>query len=132
MAGGDILKRKDGTDPAHMPSAHRRYAEWSPERFARWAASIGPNSESLILAVLAGRPHPEQGFRSCLGILKLFRGVAKERAEAVSAHALSIGALNSRSVASILATGIDRSTHPAGTEIAVLTHGNLRGSGYFH
>ena len=124
--------RRHGTDPAHMPSAHRRYAEWSPERFARWAASIGPNSESLILAVLAGRPHPEQGFRSCLGILKLFRGVPKERAEAVAAHALSIGALNSRSVASILTTRIDRSTHPGGEEIAVLSHGNIRGSGYFH
>ena len=92
------------------------------------------------MKVLAGRPHPEQGFRSCLGILKLFRGVAKERAEAVSAHALSIGALNSRSVASIprqsscfaLATRIDRSTHQGGEEIAVITHGNIRGSGYFH
>ena len=85
-----------------------------------------------IMKVLAGRPHPEQGFRSCLGILKLFRGVAKERAEAVAAHALSIGALNSRSIASILTIRIDRSTHPGSDEIAVLSHGNIRGSGYFH
>ena len=58
-----------------MPSAHRRYAEWTPERFRRWAGKIGPNTEALIVAVLAHRPHPEQGFRTCLGILRLYRGI---------------------------------------------------------
>ena len=55
---------RHGTLPDHMPSAHRRYAEWSAERFARQARDIGPNTEALILAVLARRPHPEQGFRT--------------------------------------------------------------------
>ena len=59
--------RKHGTEPEHMPSAHRRYAEWTPDRFRRWAGKIGPNTEGLISAVLASRPHPEQGFRTCLG-----------------------------------------------------------------
>ncbi len=54
--------RKHGTDPDHMPSSHRRYAEWTPDRFRRWAGKIGPNTEGLISAVLASRPHPEQGF----------------------------------------------------------------------
>jgi transposase len=66
---------RHGTDPDHMPSAHRRYAEWNPERFARQARGIGPHTEALILAVLARRPHPEQGFRTCIGILRLFRGL---------------------------------------------------------
>src|SRR3954449_692611 len=63
---------RHGTLPGHMPSAHRLYAEWSPERFERQARSVGPNTEALIVAVLAQRPHPEQGFRTCLGILRLF------------------------------------------------------------
>ena len=124
--------RKHGTDTDHMPSSHRRYAEWSPERFRRWAADIGPNCESLIVAVLAARPHPEQGFRTCLGILRLYRSVSTERAEAVSAHALSIGAFNSRSVASILETGIERATHKSDEQSPILTHGNIRGARYFH
>ena len=69
------MGRKHGTTPAHMPSSHRRYAEWTPERFRRWAGKIGPNTESLIGAVLASRPHPEQGFRTCLGILRSYRGL---------------------------------------------------------
>src|SRR5215211_3644508 len=64
--------RRHGTDPDHMPSAHRRYAEWTPDRFRRWGRSIGPSTEGLVLAILANRPHPEQGFRTCLGVLRLF------------------------------------------------------------
>src|SRR5271154_2258726 len=69
------MGRKHGTDPDHMPSSHRRYAEWTPDRFRHWAGKIGPNTESLIGAVLASRPHPEQGFRTCLGILRSYRGL---------------------------------------------------------
>ena len=85
--------RRHGTDPDHMPSSHRRYAEWTPERFRRWGRSIGPETEGLVIAVLSYRPHPEQGFRTCLGILRLFRGLDPARAEAVSARAVAIGAL---------------------------------------
>ncbi len=95
--------RKHGTDPEHMPSSHRRYAEWSPERFRRWAAKIGPNTEGLISAVLASRPHPEEGFRTCLGILRSYRGLDAERLEAVSARAVELGVLNYKGVAALLA-----------------------------
>jgi transposase len=128
---------RHGTDPDHMPSAHRRYAEWSPERFRRWANSIGPNTEGLVTAVLANRPHPEQGFRSCLGILRLYRGIETARAESVSARALDIGALNYRSVASILANNLDK-TAPRKPETKkhqtedLFDHPNIRGSRYFH
>jgi hypothetical protein len=76
---------RHGTNPDHMPSSHRRYAEWTPERFRRWAASVGPQTEALIAAILANRPHPEQGFRTCLGVLRLFREIDHARAEMVSA-----------------------------------------------
>jgi transposase len=123
--------RRHGTDPEHMPSAHRRYAAWSPARFQRWARSIGPNTEALVIAVLANRPHPEQGFRTCLGVLRLFRGIDPARVEAVAARALVIGALTYKSVASILQNNLDR-TQPAAEISTVIEHQNLRGPGYSH
>jgi transposase len=123
---------KHGTDPEHMPSAHRRYAEWSPERFRRWASNIGPNTEGLVIAVLANRPHPEQGFRTCLGILRLYRGITAARAEAVSARAIEIGALNYRSIASIIANNLDRTSAPSQGQPTLFDHPNIRGPHYFH
>jgi transposase len=131
--------RRHGTDPEHMPSAHRRYAEWSPERFRQWGGKIGPNTEGLIVAVLAHRPHPEQGFRTCLGILRLYRGLDAARAESVSVRALEIGALNYRSVASIIANNLDKAAGrqrpkaaDAQTGVSLFDHQNIRGPGYFH
>src|SRR4051794_13828154 len=123
--------RRHGTDPDHMPSSHRRYADWTPDRFRRWAASVGPSTGALVTAILAHRPHPEQGFRTCLGILRLFRGLEAGRAEAVSARALQIGALTCKSVASILANRSGRRSD-TGEPAAVVDHANLRGPGYFH
>ncbi|MBU6430512.1 MAG: IS21 family transposase, partial [Cyanobacteria bacterium REEB65] len=123
--------RRHGTDPDHMPSSHRRYADWTPERFRRWAASIGLSTEGLIIAILANRPHPEQGFRTCLGVLRLYRDLDAQTAEAVSGRAVQIGALTYKSIASIIANRLDRSptTKPSA---AVVDHANLRGPGYFH
>jgi transposase len=123
---------RHGTLPDHMPSAHRRYAEWNPERFRRQASAIGPNTEALVLAVLAQRPHPEQGFRTCLGILRLFRGVDAARAEAVSVRAIEIGALNYKSVASILEHRLETRTAPRAADSAPILHSNIRGSRYYH
>jgi hypothetical protein len=125
--------RRHGTDPEHMPSAHRRYAEWSPARFQRWAKTVGPATETLIIAVLANRPHPEQGFRTCLGILRLYRGVETARAERVSVAALNIGAFTYRSVASILANNIKPPSARKEVEpVSLFDHPNIRGAGYFN
>ena len=119
--------------PDHMPSAHRRYAEWTPERFRRWRASSGRTPKGSIIAVLANRPHPEQGFRTCLGVLRLFRGLDAARAEAVAARAVEIGALvlqehrlDPRQQAR------SRSVPPAAEGTPVIDHPNVRGPGYFH
>jgi transposase len=124
--------RRHGTDPDHMPSAHRRYADWTPERFRRWATSVGPQTEGLITAILAHRPHPEQGFRTCLGVLRLLRDLEPSRAEAVSARALQIGALTYKSIASILANRLAAQPARDPEPTAILEHANLRGPGYFH
>jgi transposase len=123
---------KHGTDPEHMPSAHRRYAEWTPERFRRWGAAIGPNTEGLVIAILARRPHPEQGFRTCLGVLRLFKDLDQTRAEAVAARAVAYEAFTYKSIASIIANKLDRATTAVSEPQAVMTHGNLRGAKYFH
>jgi transposase len=118
-----------GTDPTHMPSSHRRYAEWTPERFRRWGASIGPQTEGLIIAILASRPHPEQGFRTCLGILRLYRDIGHDRAEAVSARAVEIGGLNSKTIARSSPLTKAKTFHRTCRR---REHANLRGPGYFH
>ena len=123
---------RHGTDPGHMPSSHRRYADWTPDRFRRWAGKIGPNTEGLVIAVLASRPHPEQGFRTCLGILRLYRGVELARAEAVSVRALEIGALTCKSIASILAHKRDKTASNDAVQKSLFEHANLRGPGYYH
>jgi transposase len=124
--------QRHGTLPEHMPSAHRRYAEWTPERLQRQAQGIGPNTEALIIAVMARRPHPEQGFRTCLGVLRLFRGIDAARAEAVSLRAVEIGALTYASVASILKHRLDRSASPQAADGTPLLHANIRGPRYYH
>ncbi len=123
---------RHGTDPEHMPSAHRRYADWTPERFRRQARAIGPNTEGLISAILANRPHPEQGFRTCIGVLRLFRGLDPARAEAVSSRALDIGALTYKSITSILAHNLDRRPQARTADGEVIVHDNIRGPRYFH
>ena len=123
--------RKHGTDPDHMPSSHRRYAEWTPDRFRRWARSIGPETEALVTAILANRPHPEQGFRTCLGVLRLFKELDRTRAETVAARAVAIGAFTYKSIASIVANKLDRAQDTAEPQ-PVIIHANLRGSRYFH
>ena len=123
---------RHGTLPDHMPSTHRLYAEWNPERFQRQAREIGANTEALIIAVLARRPHPEQGFRTCLGILRLYRGIDAARAEAISARAVQIGALNYQSVASILEHRLESKTAPDTPDSAPILHANIRASRYYH
>ena len=124
--------RRHGTDPDHMPSSHRRYAEWTPDRFRRWAGKIGPNTEGLIAAVLANRPHPEQGFRTCLGILRSYRGLDPGRVEAVSARAVELGVLNCKGVAALLARRPDGAAAKDGGLTTLFDHANLRGPGYYH
>jgi transposase len=123
---------RHGTLPDHMPSAHRLYSEWNPERFQSQARAIGPNTEALIIAVLTRRPHPEQGFRTCLGILRLYRGIDVVRAEAISVRAVEIGALNYQSVASILEHRLETKTATRTADSAPILHANIRGSRYYH
>lgn len=115
-----------------MPESHRRYLEWTPGRIVRWAESAGPQTASLVTAVLESRPHPEQGFRSCLGIMRLSKRFGDDRLEAACTRALAVRALSYRSVESILRTGLDRQPLPeATTPVAPRQHGFVRGPDYY-
>jgi transposase len=121
------------TDAAHMPSSHRRYAEWSPSRLVRWAEQVGPASGELVKAILESRPHPEQGFRSALGIMRLSRRYGPERLEAAAKRALALHARSYRSVESILKSGLDGRPLPESTPSKKPpTHENIRGSAYYN
>jgi transposase len=128
--------RRHTTITEHMPSSHRRYAGWTHERIRRDAAANGPNAETLVEVILRGKPHPEQGFRSCIGILRLARSHGAERLEAACGRALEIGATSYSSVASILKNNLDRrepgpSSRQA-TSGPAIDHPNIRGPRYFH
>jgi transposase len=120
----------------HMPAAHRAQHEWSPSRLVRWGQTVGPKTAALVEAILSDRPHPEQGYRSCLGILRLERRYGRERLEAACARALGAGARSYRHVDSILKHGLDRqpSQEPsvAGVPRQLLLHENVRGGRYYH
>jgi transposase len=128
-----FLRGAHTTQNAHMPRPHREYAEWTPERLVRWARETGPSVAGLIATVMATRAHPQQGFRSCLGILRLSQRYGSERLEAACQRALQVGAVSYRSVRSILQVGLDRQEVPAGEPSATLpqVHENLRGSSYY-
>jgi transposase len=117
----------------HMPKAHRDYAEWTPERVIRWAAQTGKATEELVTAILSKHTHPQQGFRSCLGIITLARKFDKKRVEAACKRALAIGGMSFKSVQSILETGLDKKPLPE-TKPALqkITHTNIRGREYYH
>ena len=115
-----------------MPESHRRHLEWSPGRLVAWGEATGPATGALVTGILAGRPHPEQGFRSCLGIFRLGRRYGPERLEAACARALAVGALSYRSVDSILKTGLDGVPLPSAAPARpTRDHGNVRGPGYY-
>jgi transposase len=121
---------KPTTLAEHMPSSHRRYRDWTHERILREAATIGDDTAALAEIILRSRPHPEQGFRSCIGILGLAKRYDAERLDAACARALVLGTRSYSSVATILKNAQDRKA--ADPEQPSLFHENIRGSGYYH
>ena len=118
----------------HMPKSHQRYLQWTPSRIIKWAGKNGPNTEKLVTRILENRPHPEQGFRSVLGIVRLSKHYTPERVEKASIRALAMGACSYKSVKSILKNGLDRQPllfeQPEDTQTPA--HPNIRGRHYYY
>jgi transposase len=127
------LKGRHTTVAAHMPKAHRQYAEWTPKRLIRWAASNGVATARVVETILASRAHPQQGFRSCLGIMRLGKSYGTERLEAACRRALKIGACSYKSIESILKNELDKKPlpEPPKPSSPVPSHDNIRGPQYY-
>jgi len=127
---------KHTTISEHMPSSHRRYADWTLERILREARGLGPSVGLLCQLILEHRPHPEQGFRSCMGIVELAKSFGAVRLEAACLRALELNVRSYRPVRSILDNRLDgqpiRRPGESEDDAPVLDHPNIRGSGYYH
>jgi len=120
------------TNPEHRPRSHREYLEWTPERLVLWAEKTGENTARLVQRLMAAKPHPEQGYRSCLGIMRLARCYGEQRLEAAAARALATEAVSYQSVKSILKRGLDRlPLAPVAGVVPIGHHPNLRGASYY-
>jgi len=121
------------TKPEHMPSSHRAHAEWTPSRLIHWAEKTGPATGRLAAGILESRPHPEQGYRACLGLMRLGRHYGPARLEAASARAERLRSYSYRTVKNILASAQDRlplEDEPPAPD-PTPTHGNIRGADYY-
>jgi transposase len=119
------------TDPAHMPVAHRKHLEWTPESLRRWATEIGEATRAVVEHLLTTKPHPEQGYRSCLGLITLSRRYGAERLERACERALAIGSPARTSIDSILKQGLDLVPVIEEEEIQLPEHENVRGPAYY-
>jgi transposase len=117
------------TEKEHMPANHRWVLDWTPERFTQWASQIGPQTESLIQTILASRRHPEQAYRTCLGILKLANSFSPQLLEAACCLALDCNATSYKAVKHLLETKKD--VLEASSQPELIAHENIRGQNYY-
>ena len=118
----------------HMPKAHREHDSWNPERLISWASKTGPATAKLIKTIMDKKLHPQQGFRPCLGVMRLGKQYGEERLESACLRALALGSANYKSVESILKKNLDKQPLPnpsENSEAPVLEHDNIRGATYY-
>lgn len=125
------LRGRHSTTPAHMPLTHQKHADWSPSRLLAWAGQTGPQTTALVQAICDSRPHPEQGYRSVLGIMRLGKSVGTDRLEAAATRALAYRLTSFRAIRDILRSGHDKlPLHPPAIP-ALPLHDNIRGEEYY-
>src|SRR5579862_4513741 len=136
--GESLLNESLGrpTSEEHRPKSHRAHLEWTPSRMVHWAETIGPNTARLFERIMNDKPHPEMGYRGCLGIIRLAEKYSGPRVEAAAERALLTGACRYKSVESILKNSLDRvalENAPVSPPPPASTppHDNIRGAEYF-
>jgi transposase len=125
-------KGKHTTLSEHMPTAHQKYSQWSPEHFLNWAIDIGSATRDVIKYLLTNKAHPEQSYRACFAILSSAKRYGKERLESACKRALAIGAPRRHSILSILKNGLDK--QPLAKTVSssnIKMHGNIRGADHY-
>ena len=119
------------TQSEHMPASHKAHRDWTPQRLLDWGERIGPHVRQIVEHQLTHKPHPEMGYRSCLGLLSLARHYGNERLEAAASRAVQLRALNSRTVRNLLKQGLDQQPLPKVTAAQPACHENVRGADYY-
>jgi transposase len=114
-----------------MPPAHQKYLEWTPERLTHWAQKTGPHTARLVQALLDSRQHPEQAYRSCLGLLRLGERYGQERLEAACRRALPAGIHSYKGVKNILDAKLDQVDRDEPSAVVPDCHENIRGQAYY-
>jgi transposase len=116
----------------HMPKSHKAHLEWTPSRIIHWAETVGVATAQVVRTILESRPHPEMGYRACMGILRLGKTYSNERLEAASQRAVQLQAYSYQSLKSILKRSLDRQLAPEpATSKPGPQHENLRGPNYY-
>ncbi|MBC7926058.1 MAG: IS21 family transposase [Bryobacteraceae bacterium] len=128
------IQHKHTTIGEHRPKAHQRHMEWTPSRIAEWASTTGPSTAKVVEQIMATNRHPEQGYRSCLGIIRLGKKYGCQRVETAATRAVLLNACSYRSIRSMLESGLDLQDAPElepppATE--PIHHDNVRGAGYY-
>ena len=127
------LKGRFTTIAEHMPASHRAHRDWTPAKLIAWGERIGAACAQVVRWQMEHRPHPEQGYRACLGLQRLAREYDPERLEAACARALSIRSPSFQSINAILKSGMDRQPLPTtATQTSLPLHENVRGPDYYH
>ena len=139
------IRGKYTTDPAHRPESHRAHSEWSPERMKQWAGSIGPKTAELVSEIFKRKEHPEQAYRSVLGVIRLAKTCGEARMERASARALALDSPSYKTISSMLKHRMEN--EPVGsdpsprqtemqfesqTKLSRAPHEHVRGKGYYH
>lgn len=130
----DDRKGKYSTLAEHMPKAHREHLEWTPSRIIRWASTIGPSCAACTEQIIKNRMHPQQGYRACLGIIRLAKSYEYSRVDAACRRAMALDVCSYRSIKSILKTGKDREALPGEEDtlsVCNTHHANVRGAQYY-
>ncbi|MGC9523738.1 MAG: IS21 family transposase [Anaerolineae bacterium] len=123
---------RHSTLPEHMPTSHQKYLEWTAERLVHWALSIGPHTAQIVQALLESRKHPQQAYRSCLGLLRLAKPYGEERLEAACRRALPAGIISYKGVKNILDAKLDQVEPEEPSAVIPKNHENVRGEAYYH
>ena len=120
------------TNSEHRPKSHQEHLAWPPSRILNWAGTIGPNTARVVERIMEDKPHPEMGYRACLGVIRLAKKYSNERLEAAATRGLLTGAWRYRSIESILKNSLDLHSLEAPTDLTPPpSHDNIRGAEYF-
>lgn len=126
------LAYRHSTQPDHRPKSHQAHLEWTPSRLVHWAETVGPATAQLVRTILESKPHPEMGYRSCLGIMRLLKAYSRERLEGASRRAVELRACSYQSLQSILKHSLDQQMLlDAEPKQPGPHHDNVRGPRYY-